>query len=134
MPFIHIKIAASGPASFDAKATLHRRTTELMATVMRKNAQLTSVLIEEHLIQNWRIGDRPIAESGIAAAHMDIKVTAGTNTDREKAKMIADSMAMFCEVFGLMPEATYVVIDEVPAESWGYGGHTQAAHRVSTAA
>jgi 4-oxalocrotonate tautomerase len=56
---------------------------------------------------------------------MDIKVTAGTNTDEEKEKMIRQAIEMFKEVVGAIPEASYVVIHEVDATAWGYDGRTQ---------
>ena len=58
---------------------------------------------------------------------MDIKVTAGTNTDAEKAEMIGLGMAMLSEVVGPAPEASYIVIHDLDAGVWGYNGRTQKA-------
>jgi 4-oxalocrotonate tautomerase len=34
------------------------------------------------------------------------------------------------ELLGPLAEASYIIVRELPAEDWGYGGHTQAARRV----
>ena len=56
-----------------------------------------------------------------------IKVTAGTNTNAEKAEMISRSMEMLTEIIGPVPEASYVVIHDLDAGAWGYNGRTQKA-------
>jgi 4-oxalocrotonate tautomerase len=53
-------------------------------------------------------------------------VTEGTNTPAEKAAMVAATHAALAEALPGLPEATYVVIREIAAEGWGYGGRTQA--------
>jgi 4-oxalocrotonate tautomerase len=122
MPFIHIRIA--GPKlSPDQIRSLQERTTELIAEVMGKSAPLTSVLVEEIAAAGWAIGG---AAPGAAAAHVEINVTAGTNTADEKARMIAEEAALLRRILGgALPRATYVIIREVPADSWGYDGVTQ---------
>ena len=122
MPFVHIRFA--GPTSITPAQVrrLQTEATRLMATVMRKKAELTSVLVEEAPLRGWSVGGEPVS----AAAHLDVKVTQGTNTVEEKEQFIAEAMALLQEVMGAaLPIATYVVIDEVPADSWGYGGRSQ---------
>ena len=82
MPFVNVKIA--GPAiaaeQFDS---LHRGVTELMAGVLGKNADLTSVLVEEVPLQGWQVGARPLG----CAAHIQAAVTAGTNRCRTEGPL-----------------------------------------------
>lgn len=121
MPFISIRVA--GPALSTAqKTTLQRETTRLMNEVMGKNRDLTAVRIEEGPAENWSVGGKAQAR----AAHMDVKVTAGTNGAAEKAAMVQAGHGLLVEVLGALPEASYVVIHELPAASWGYAGRTQA--------
>lgn len=63
----------------------------------------------------------------LAAAHLDVKVTEGTNTAEEKSHFIAAAMEMFRSMLGadLCPVA-YVVVHEVPGDAWGWNGFTQA--------
>ncbi len=64
------------------------------------------------------------------AVHVDATITAGTNSPEEKARFIEQTMKLLNHVFGgeLNP-ATYIVIAEVPAQSWGYDGQTQESRR-----
>src|SRR3954466_4767482 len=122
MPFVHIRIAGRQLAGQQVRA-LQERTTHLMAQVMRKNAALTSVLIEPVALSGWSIGG-DVADT--AAAHVEINITEGSNTAGEKARMIAEQAAVLREVLGEgLPLATYVIIREVPADAWGYDGLTQ---------
>ncbi len=126
MPFVHIRFA--GPTSITPAQVrrLQTEATRLMATVMRKKPELTSVLVEEAPLRGWSVGGEPVS----SAAHLDVKVTQGTNTVEEKEQFIAEAMALLQEVMGAaLPITTYVVIDEVPADSWGYGGRSQERRR-----
>ncbi len=123
MPFIHIRVAGRELAPAEVER-LHARTTGLMAGVLGKRADLTSVLVEAAAPGGWAVGGRPVP----LAAHLEASVTAGTNGPEEKARFVAEAMAMLREVLGEgLPLATYVVVREVPADAWGYGGLTQAA-------
>lgn len=122
MPFIAISV--TGPALPEAaKTALFQETTALMRDVMKKNAALTAVRIDAHPGGHWAIGGNPVP----VAAHMDIKITAGTNSDAEKAEMIRRSMEMLRRHVGALPEASYVVIHDLDGAAWGYDGQTQTA-------
>ena len=126
MPFVHIRVA--GPVSITPAQVrrLQSEATRLMATIMRKKAELTSVLVEEVPLRGWSVGGEPVP----MAAHLDVKVTEGTNTVGEKERFIAAATTLLQEVMGdALPVVTYVVIDEVPADAWGYGGRSQERRR-----
>jgi 4-oxalocrotonate tautomerase len=124
MPFIHVRIA--GPKLSPEKINrLQQGVTTLMADVLRKKAELTSVLVEQVPAFGWSIGAHPLT----VAAHLDAKVTTGTNTTEEKASFIAEAHALLKSLLGPeLPIATYIVVDEVPGDAWGYDGLSQA-HR-----
>ena len=64
-----------------------------------------------------------------AVAHLDVKVTEGTNTPVEKASFVSEAMKLLRSVLGTgLNPVTYVVIHEVPAGAWGWDGLTQAHH------
>lgn len=120
MPFVSVKVA--GPLDGAQVTRLRQGITDLMAQVLGKRADLTAVLIEP-VAGEWAIGAEPVAR----AAHLDATVTLGTNTAPEKARFIAAAHRLLTTVLGPdLPLATYVVVSEVPAESWGYAGRTQA--------
>lgn len=66
---------------------------------------------------------------------LEINITQGTNTTQEKATFIH---AVFTELqrqlgdhAAPLEEASYVIVREVAASDWGYGGQTQLARRNS---
>ena len=123
MPFVHIRVAGARllPAQVVA---LQTEATHLMATIMRKKAELTAVLVEQLDVDGWSVGAARVP----LAAHLDVKVTSGTNTPDEKAAFVAKAHGLLKTVCGAnLPVATYVVVDEIAANAWGYDGQTQAA-------
>ncbi|MBB4005566.1 tautomerase family protein [Aurantimonas endophytica] len=129
MPFVHIRTAGVELSSAQVE-TLQSEATRLMESVMRKKAGLTAVLVETHDTARWSIGGKAVP----LAAHLDVKVTAGTNSANEKAEFVRQAHRLLKSAFGLaLPLATYVVVDEVSADAWGYGGLTQDARRQGAA-
>lgn len=127
MPFI--RVTALGPAlTANQISRLNTEVTGLMESVMSKVAEVTSVLVEQPETMRWTIG-------GIAApvaVHVDATVTAGTNTPEQKALFIERTMTLLKSVFGQnLNPATYVVVTEVAANSWGYNGRTQESRRLA---
>jgi 4-oxalocrotonate tautomerase len=121
MPFVRITV--SGPALAPKQVSrLYTETTELMASILGKRANLTSVLVEQPTTAGWAIGGAPAR----IAAHVEATITAGTNLPDEKARFIEKTMRLLTSVLGSeLSPATYVVVSEVPADSWGYDGRTQ---------
>jgi 4-oxalocrotonate tautomerase len=128
MPFIHVKVAGLKLEKAQT-ARLQKGITGLMADILHKKAPLTAVLVEQVDIAGWSVGAEPVAR----AAQIDAIISAGTNTPAEKAHFIAEANRLLHDVLGAeLPDVTYVVIHDVPQDSWGYGGLTQA-HRAGTA-
>jgi 4-oxalocrotonate tautomerase len=100
-----------------------------MHTIMRKKPELTAVCVDEIPASRWSIGSQIMGDRGVATASVIIHVTAGTNTADEKAQMIRATFQLLQAVLGSMAEASYVIIHELPAEAWGYGGQTQKARQ-----
>jgi 4-oxalocrotonate tautomerase len=127
MPFVNVRIAGSGIAA-DQVDRLHSGVTALMADILGKNRDLTAVLVEEVPVTGWQVGGRPVA----FAAHVQAAITAGTNDAEEKARFIAEANALLHRVLGdALPLATYVVVQEIAADAWGYDGRTQAHRRLA---
>jgi 4-oxalocrotonate tautomerase len=85
------------------------------------------------------IDDLPAARWHIGGVHvqgptafLEINITQGTNTVAEKAAFVAAAFAelqrQLCTSHPMEP-ASYVIVREVPASDWRYGGWTQAARR-----
>jgi 4-oxalocrotonate tautomerase len=125
MPFVSLKIA--GPELTPVqKRALQTGFTELMAGPMRKVYGLTAVAIERIETSDWSTGDKP---SEGRSAYAEVKVTQGTNSPQEMQQFIAEGHALLTTTLGTLPEATYVVVHEIPAQAWGYAAKTQEARR-----
>lgn len=130
-----IQIVLSGPAA--ALATIHalqQETTELMARILRKEAALTVVSVTQAPAGSHAVGGAALA----AAASLQALVTAGSNSDAEKADFILAAKTMltagradcpWATAFAASPAPLYVALHELPAASWGYDGQTQAARK-----
>ena len=126
MPYIAITVAGQSLGQEQINILI-AETTRLMHELMGKRVDVTSVRVEQTSGHSWGIGGTPVGEGGLATAHMDIKVTAGTNTAEQKAAMVAAGYQLMQDVLGAVHEACYVIIHELPADAWGFAGKTQAA-------
>jgi len=125
MPFLHasVRTADESPELIDhLQVELLRLATGLLG----KAASVTSVLVERVPGGAWRVGGNPVEP----AAHVTISITEHTNTPQEKADFVARTHAMLREALGAkLPEATYVVVDEIHPDSSGYDGLTVTERR-----
>lgn len=126
MPFIRITLGRT--VSTAHKQAIARQSTALIADLLHKRAAVTAVHVDCVAADGWCIAGEPLAEA-LTPAHGEIYITAGTNTAEEKAAMIAALHRLLAETCGALPEASYIVIHEIPATDWGYAGQTQAARR-----
>lgn len=99
------------------------------ARLLHKRLPVTAVAISGAPVA-WFIGGESLQDPGVATPRtfaLEIRITAGTNTAEEKAAWIAAAWdTMRQAVPGVVAEASYVSIVEIPATDWGYGGRTQA--------
>ena len=128
MPFLRLTMSPAAAAELadpDAAVHLAGDLRRLMADVLGKKPELTAVLVEGVPAATWTVGEAVSSR----AAHLEATITAGTNTPAEKAAFIRAAMALLDRTLGPLPEASYIVLTEVPADGWGYGGRTQAERR-----
>ncbi|MFT2210682.1 tautomerase family protein [Rhizobium giardinii] len=125
MPFVHIHVAGVSVGAREIRE-LQAKATDFMVDIMRKRPEVTAVLVDVAEPGSWSVGGEPVP----VAAHLDVKVTRGTNTHEEKARFVAAVASMFKQVLGPdLPLAVYVVVDEIEADAWGYDGITQEERR-----
>jgi 4-oxalocrotonate tautomerase len=123
MPYLNLKLSTSPSAALRAQAVAVL--TDLTATILGKKRELTAIVVEHLAPASWSIGARTLAELGQASFYLDIKITEGTNTKAEKARYVAEVFRALEGLFGPVHPASYVVIEDVRADSWGYQGATQ---------
>jgi 4-oxalocrotonate tautomerase len=129
MPTLQLKLSPAQPA--ERVAAIARGVTQLSSDVLGKRHALTAVTVDELWPGRWFIAGAPAREP---TAMLEIRITAGTNTAQEKADFIAAAYALLEQQLGSLAEASYVVVQEVAATDWGYGGLTQAARRKTAVA
>ena len=118
MPYINVKLNAKESDEVREKvvAIVLKNTTN----ILNKKAEVTSVLVEFVSQKSWSIG-----EKNSTTFYLDIKITKGTNTKEQKANYIKKCYEDFNKLLKDINPASYIVIDEVEADSWGFEGLTQ---------
>lgn len=129
MPYINIQLSTT--LDDVQRDQLYEKTTSLMNKIMGKRREVTVVHIQESDPHLWAINAVRLTPEDPVGAYVDIKVTEGTNTPQEKAEMLNQTIRMLQDIVGAIQEACYVAIDDIPANSWGYNGKTQAARAAS---
>ncbi len=61
----------------------------------------------------------------MAAFWLDIRIVDGTNTREEKAAFVAAAFHAMAELIGPLHPESYVHVNEVRGDAYGYGGVTQ---------
>lgn len=118
MPYINVKLNAKESDEVREKvvAIVLKNTTN----ILNKKAEVTSVLVEFVSQKSWSIGGKTSD-----TFYLNIKITKGTNTKEQKANYIEKTYKDFNELLEEINPASYIVIDEVEADSWGFEGLTQ---------
>ena len=129
MPTLTLKIAAPHNDAHNQTRdhALATALTAITANTLGKRAEVTAVLIEDLPAARWFVGARPAVRP---TALLEISVTTGTNTDAQKAAFVDAAFAELARQLApgsALEEASYVIVREVPASDWGYGGRTQQA-------
>lgn len=108
--------------------------TDLTVQLLGKRREVTAVVIDDLPAARWHVGGAPLKQP---TALLEISITQGTNTPVEKAAFIEAAFAELQRQLGAggpLEPASYVVLRELPAQDWGYGGVTQLARQQAGAA
>lgn len=123
MPILNVKI--SQPASAALTHAVSETLLELTTRILRKKRELTAIAIDYVPPGHWIVGGRSLAEQGKNSFYFDIKVVDGTNTKDEKAQYIAEAFSALGKLLGNVHEESYIHVQDVRAEAYGFGGLTQ---------
>lgn len=142
MPLIQITLAGQA-ASPETIQQLQQETTRLMASILHKEAALTVVSVTQLPAGAFSANGQPVA----VGASLQAMITAGTNTEADKAAFIFAAKSMLTAprparglasrrrkcpwgaAIGASVVPIYVALLELPAGNWGYDGETQAARQ-----
>lgn len=123
MPYLNVRIARNESSEVAEKlaSALMKRTSELLG----KKPEVTSIAIDFVSPELWFVGGERVSAQNAVTFYLDIKVTDGTNTKAEKAKYVNEVFSDFEAILGPITPASYIVIHDVRADSWGFQGKTQ---------
>ncbi len=123
MPYITVKVAGTPDPTVSAR--IASRVGGLTAKHLGKDPAVTAVAVEYVDPHHWFIGGASLADLGTSTFWLDIKITDGTNTKREMAAYLEAIHAMMSDVMGGISGTSYVLVHNVAAANWGFGGKTQ---------
>lgn len=132
MPHVTISVVGPEPTK-QQKVELFAKITDLMVEVLGRTRKLVTISVGSWPVSAWAVGGEPLAGPGFKGVHAIIRLVEGTSTDQQKARMIEEVSAVLRTILGEPVLPLYVVIDDVPATAWGYGGQTVAALRAKAA-
>lgn len=123
MPIINITVTGRPDAALSAR--LAAEASDLTRQHLRKDPTVTAVAITYLDPAHWFAGGRSLAEQGRASFWLDVKVVDGTNTKQELSDYLAAVFERIGALLGGAHEESYVLVHEVPAAAYGFGGKTQ---------
>jgi 4-oxalocrotonate tautomerase len=124
MPLITVSYSSarhSPPLNAEIAAAVN----ELTAKILHKDPRVTAIIVKSVDPANWFAGGKSLAEQKLASFWLDIHVTEGTNTKDEKAAYIAAMFTRMGELLGPLHNESYLHVDEVKGDAYGFGGLTQ---------
>ena len=124
MPLITVSYSSLRETS-SLKADIAAAVSELTAKILHKDPKVTAIIAKSVDPADWFAGGKSLAEQKLASFWLDIHVTEGTNTKDEKAAYIAAMFARMGELLGPLHNESYLHVDEVKGDAYGFGGLTQ---------
>lgn len=118
MPYINVKTNVKKSDEIKEKIVdiILKNTTN----ILNKKPEVTSVLVEFVPFDTWNIN-----RDNLNTFNVDIKITKGTNTKNQKAQYIKETYLNLKDILGDITSASYIIIDEIEGDSWGFEGLTQ---------
>lgn len=126
-----ITIAVSGDADPALSAKLAGDVSALTQTHLRKDPTITAVAVTYIDPRHWFAGGTSLAAQGKRSFWLDIKVVDGTNTKAEMAAYLEAVFAKLAETLAPVHHESYILVHEVPAAAYGFGGKTQEFRFIS---
>lgn len=124
MPLITLRYTTE-KTSPTLKADLVTAASGLAAEILHKDPKVTAVIVEAADPADWFAGGVSLREQQLASFWLDIRIVDGTNTKDEKAAYVAAIFKRMGELLGPLHHESYVHVNDVRADAYGFGGLTQ---------
>jgi 4-oxalocrotonate tautomerase len=123
MPMITVQIANEPDVALARR--VQQTITSLTSELLGKDPAVTAITIDFIPRKFWFIGGKSAEELPTGAFFVDVRITDGTNSKDEKARYIGETFAALSSLLGDVHPESYVHVDDVRADGYGYGGLTQ---------
>lgn len=123
MPYLNLRVSI--PESSEAAGKLVAVLMQHTTGILGKKAEVTSIQVDFVDPARWFIGGTRVGDQTSATFFLEIIITEGTNTKMEKSKFINHVFTDLQNILGPTAPASYIVIHDMPADSWGFQGRTQ---------
>ncbi|KAB8286687.1 4-oxalocrotonate tautomerase [Bifidobacterium ramosum] len=123
MPYIRARVAGDGSTEIAAKVA--DLLTGLAVDVLGKQRDVVSVDVDFADPACWFVGGRSVPDRGEGTFYVEIKITEGTNAKGDKALFVRRAFDGMAAILGTVSEASYIVVQDVRPDSWGFAGLTQ---------
>ena len=124
MPLITVSYTTSR-RSPSLKGDIANAVSELTAEILHKDPKVTAIIVKAVEASDWFAGGKSLADQRLASYWIDIHVSEGTNTKDEKAAYLAAMFKRMTGILGPLHPETYLHVDEVKGDAYGFGGLTQ---------
>jgi 4-oxalocrotonate tautomerase len=129
MPIINVSVTGQPDAALSQR--IAQQVTDLTKLHLKKDPTITAVAIHYKDPVHWFAGGTSLATQGVNTFWLDIKVVDGTNTKSELASYLEDVFATLSGTLGVTHTESYILVHEVPAAAYGFGGKTQEFRFIS---
>jgi 4-oxalocrotonate tautomerase len=120
-----INVAVTGQPDAALSARIAAEITDLTRAHLKKDPAVTAVAVTYLDPSHWFAGGKSLAAQEANTFWLDIKVVDGTNTKSELAAYLQHVYAAMTRLLAPVHHESYVLVHEVPAAAYGFGGKTQ---------
>lgn len=124
MPLITVRYSTDRQSP-SLRSEIAAAVSELTAKILRKDPKVTAIILKSVDAADWFAGGKSLAEQKLASYWLDIHVSEGTNTKDEKAAYLAEMFKRMGELLGPLHSESYLHVDEVKGDAYGFGGLSQ---------
>lgn len=126
MPMINVRYVTPNPQP-GLPEQVASLAAQLAADHLGKKPEVTAVVVEPAAPEAWFVGGHNPAADGLSAFWLTIAITAGTNVKAETEGFIRAAFDGMRDLLGNLHEVSYVLVQAVDGDRYGYGGRTQNA-------
>ncbi len=131
MPFI--RIAVSGNPDPHLAQSTARAVTERTSRILGTSKERTALDVSSVPKAQWFVGGESLEELGLSSYWLEARATEGRNTAQQKADYLAEIDTLMHQLLGELHAVSYAHVHAAAADSWGFGGVSQAERKPAAA-